>query len=132
MVASQPTELNEADFLEEKAPANVESRRRYPRKTARWRIEVQNTRKLIFKGSTLNVSQDGIQFSLQHGLATGEQIFITISAFAQGMAFEIKCIAKVCHCTISGSLFNIGVQFVRIDEKAVNFLANYTAVTEIG
>ncbi len=129
MATAHPKDLDESDLIG-KSSAGADNRRRYPRKTARWSAVVQNTRKEYFHGHTINVSENGMQISLPCSFAKDEQLFISVSAFNRGTSLTIKAISQVCHCAVSGSHFNIGVQFVRIDPRSTAFLASYTAVTE--
>jgi len=114
-------ELTDEDFC----PANA--RRVFPRRAAKWIVDVKTTKGQTIQGKTINVSREGLLVSLSLGPKLGDKLFIDTIVFHKGNRLNLQGVAIVKHNSIQGSHFNIGLQFTVATELTTKFLDKYAS-----
>lgn len=121
---SQTQELSESDFLEASDAAN---RREFRRRTARWKSTIVTSDKRVIYGQTVNVSAGGLLLALEQSIAMKDTVLIETEAYYEGYRVTFRASARICHCAMSGKIFHIGCQFIKIADKPLTFLDKFAS-----
>ena len=114
-------ELTDSDFCSPSA------KRVFPRRAAKWLVDVKTTKGQTIQGKTINVSREGLLISLKVNLKLGDKLFIDTTVFHKGNRLNLQGVAIVKHNSIQGNNFNIGLQFTVATELTTKFLDKYAS-----
>jgi c-di-GMP-binding flagellar brake protein YcgR len=118
--------LNSGKMIEIIGSSN---RRREKRHKVTWEfsgryIDKKKTER-AFRGVVEDISTQGLLLSTSTNLPAKSRFFISMKTFVCGKAKSIGIVVEARHVSLSGDLYRIGGQFLRLSEENRRFLEKY-------
>lgn len=106
--------------------ATVEqTRRKSPRRMAYWTVHYQDLAGKWHQAKTENVSEGGLQITLEDSMVNGTKVFIKITLVYRNFKRKVQAIAESRYCYVTNVGFKTGFMFLRIQDSDREFFRRY-------